>query len=106
MKNTSQQSTSSSKEFELMVTELMADIRACERRHNEEDTQFWRRSYIRSVFAFFEAATFRAKMEALEKGAQFPVGMISILKEQSIEVNEKGELYSQPKFIELTRNVR
>jgi len=75
-----------------------------------EDNQFMRRAYVRSVFAAIEGNNFNMKQTAFEvsrrSGADFSEEEIGLLKEESYELNDKGEAYAQAKFIQLPKNVR
>jgi hypothetical protein len=76
----------------------------------KQDNQFMRRAYVRSVFAAIEGNTFNMKQTALlvgrRAGADFSEEDIALLKEESYDLNDKGEAYSQTKFIQLPKNVR
>ncbi len=49
-----------------MIEGLSADVENCYKMIKEEDNQFWRRTFIRTVFAFVECFIFRMKQSALD----------------------------------------
>lgn len=70
------------------------------------NTQFARRVYARSVFAFIEAVAHWMKSLALERPARFSNGELALLKDESYSVSESGEVYSQPRFLRTPENLR
>jgi hypothetical protein len=74
------------------------------------DVQCSRRIYARSVFALIESLTESLKHIALSAskftGNKPSAAEISLLKEESYGLTENGELYQDPKHIDLPRNVR
>jgi hypothetical protein len=74
------------------------------------DVQCSRRIYARSVFALIESLTENLKHIALSSnkltGNKPSAAEISLLKEETYALTEAGELYKDPKFIDLPRNIR
>jgi hypothetical protein len=105
-----------------LVTRILEDIDICTKHLDEEDSQFWRRTYIRTLFSMVEGITYRMKQAALANfndrmsGPQtpelrsYPIYLseadTAMLKELSFDLNEKGEAYTQPKFIPIIKNVK
>lgn len=89
---------------------LYEDVDLAERMWKHQDSQFWRRTFIRSVFALIEGFTYRLKQVALEASKKFRVELskseMALLLEESYEVNEKGQAESKPDFIQLPRNIK
>ncbi|HEX8736512.1 MAG TPA: hypothetical protein VF721_14375 [Pyrinomonadaceae bacterium] len=69
------------------------------------DSQFHRRAFVRSVFAFIEGILYRMKETARhfgEAAATLSIGELVALSQVSFEVNDKGEILSKtvyPKFL-------
>jgi len=74
------------------------------------DVQCSRRIYARSVFALIESLTENLKHIALSSnkltGRKPSAAEISLLKEETYALTESGELYKDPKYIDLPRNIR
>lgn len=89
---------------------LHEDVDLAERMWKQQDTQFWRRTFIRSVFALIEGFTYCLKQVALEASKKFRVEMskseVALLSEESYEVNDKGEAETKTAFIQLPGNIR
>ncbi len=89
---------------------LYEDVELAERMWREQDSQFWRRTFIRSVFALIEGFTYRLKQVALEASKKFSIELskseIALLLEESYEVNDKGQAETRPDYIQLPRNIR
>lgn len=90
---------------------LSNDLRICiEELKKDNDSQFWRRTLIRTVFAFIEGLIYGMKQITLEMSDVFELNFsqsqLALLSEQSYDLNEKGLAKAKPKFLELTSNVR
>ena len=73
------------------------------------DSQMYRRGYVRSVFAFIEGILFRMKRTAAHLG--WPLENITIaerliLDERTYEIDERGEVVDRPVFIKFLNNVK
>jgi len=106
---------SSFKESAEMLKALSADVEYCYDKIEEEDSQFWRRTYIRAVFAFAESFIFRMKQSAVDihnlRGNLFAEAELAFLKEEDIReysLNRKGEVEIQAKkrFIAFENNFK
>jgi hypothetical protein len=68
------------------------------------------RAYIRAVFASIEGHTFALKQLALRQSehdrGDFSDAELAMLREEAFDLNEVGQAYSQPKFLQLPKNVR
>ena len=99
---------------EVMATILKKDIVAMtEMQLDEEDEEsgsIMARAILRASFAYIEAMVFGLKKMALRLSSygqgKFTAEELIILKEESYELNEKGEVKAQPKFIPLAKNMR
>jgi hypothetical protein len=89
---------------------LYEDVELAERMWSEQDSQFWRRTFIRSVFALIEGFTYRLKQVALEASKKFSIELskseIALLLEESYEVNDKGHAETKPDYIQLPKNIK
>jgi hypothetical protein len=74
-----------------------------------KDIQFWRRTYVRALFAFVEAQIWFYKTYALmavEGGlAHLTVGELALLNELQFDL-EKGKVREQKKFLPVAENFR
>src|SRR5215210_6831875 len=97
-------------QFTDLLNILGKDVRQCNDGVIAEDSQFWRRAFVRAVFALIECLTFRMKQAALELyqsgEARFSEAELALLKEESYELNDKGVAYMQAKFIQLPKNLK
>ncbi|MCG8351874.1 MAG: hypothetical protein MI924_29260 [Chloroflexales bacterium] len=94
---------------------LHQDVATCltmvqqERTTNKVDL-FWRRAYVRSVFAFIEGVTYRMKRLAFEEKdksqVDFSPAEIALLLEQTFDLDEQGEVIHRTIAFPLTKNVR
>jgi hypothetical protein len=94
---------------------LHQDVATClkmvqqERTTNKVDL-FWRRAYVRSVFAFIEGVTYRMKRLALEEKdkskVDFSPAEIALLSEQTFDLDDQGEVTYRTIAFPLTKNVR
>ena len=93
-------------ELEATMSVLAGDVKKCMEEFHAEDNQFWRRTFVRSTFALIEGNTFRMKQYALTQSHLFTGAEVALLKEESYELNEKGIAYEQPKYVNISRNIR
>jgi hypothetical protein len=89
---------------------LMLDVEAARDALAASDTQFNRRSCVRTVFALIEGETYLRKQYALmlhELGTvTLTEAEVALLKEEQYRLNSKGEPDSQPLFLRLPENLR
>jgi hypothetical protein len=85
-----------------LLNALSADIEYCYDKLEKEDSQFWRRTYIRAVFAFAESFIFRMKQAALDinklHDGLFNEAEVAFLQEADAReyiINRKGEVEAQ-----------
>ena len=71
---------------------------------------FWRRAYVRSVFAFIEGITYSLKLLAFEDKDEphvdFSPAELAFLLEEDFDLNDKGEVVSVPAKISFAKNIR
>ena len=97
--------------LEAMGQVLSQDMIDCEQliKARPEDEGV-KRSFIRCVFALIEGSVFNLKETALTLAkhgrGKFSHGELAMLEEVSYDLGDKGEAREQPKFIQLTKNVR
>jgi len=97
--------------FQLLHQDVAASLAMIQRESvtNTVDL-FWRRAYVRSVFAFIEGVTYRMKLLAFEDKDKPDVNFLpeelAFLLEEDFDLNEKGEVISTPAKISLTKNIR
>lgn len=93
------------------MLKLIEDAAEAEALLAEKDSQFFRRAYIRSVFASIEGITWLIKQVCLK--AQSPKGPrrislaeYALLSDQTYELKNNGEPSVQTKFLKLADNLR
>ena len=98
--------------FELkeILNVLYEDVDFAERMWKDQDSQFWRRTFIRSVFALIEGFTYSLKQVALQAAKRFHIELskseIALLLEESYEVNDKGLAETKKDYIQLPKNIK
>lgn len=106
---------SSFREYTEMLRTLSPDLEHCLDHFGEEDNQFWRRTYIRALFALAECSVFRMKQVALDihnlEGDVFDEAELAFLKEEDgseYSLNQKGEArkLEKKRFIPFENNVK
>jgi hypothetical protein len=87
-----------------LLKALSADLEYCYDKLEKEDSQFWRRTFVRAVFAFAESFVFRMKQSAIDihnlQGDLFGEAELAFLKEEDAReytINRKGEVDVQTK---------
>lgn len=89
---------------------LGQDILICTKMLEQEDNQFWRRTLVRSSFAFIEGMVHRMKQLAFEvcsyEGISLSRSEAAMLLEEGYELNDKGEAISKMNYMHITKNVR
>ncbi|KAF0140859.1 MAG: hypothetical protein FD122_2032 [Stygiobacter sp.] len=77
---------------------------------SKNDSQYLRRSFIRSLFAAIESVIFGMKTEILnrlsEANPPFTTGELVILEEKSFTIDKSGDIIESPKYLELKKNIR
>lgn len=77
---------------------------------SEVDKQFWRRAYVRSLFAFIEGVVYNMKQVALENWENTGVGLtngeIVILQEKSFDIDDAGALRQIDVRLSIRRNIK
>lgn len=94
-----------------LVTILTSDVSFSLENLNKEDNEFYRRTYLRNIFAFIEGVIYTLKQEILSKERHSQVVMlrpeeILAIKEKAPQVKENGEVKEVTKYTELISNVR
>jgi hypothetical protein len=96
--------------YQALYGALMFDVEAAANALAEADTQFNRRSYVRTVFALIEGETYLRKQYALMMNN---LGMVTLndpemalLREEQYKLNNKGEPDTQQLFLRLPENLR
>ena len=91
----------------LLYSAIIEDVAWCLQNLNKNDTQFWRRAFIRSMFAFVEGMTFRMKKAVLIVHEKMPLNLteaeIAVLKEVSYSLND-GKAKEENMHITLMSN--
>src|ERR1051325_8297310 len=102
---------SSDTKFRTLFDVLLGDVRESLDNfiHNSE-SPFLRRVYIRSIFAFIEAMVYRMKQAALLRAVGGnPAGTaaeIALLREETYDLDGKGEARARPKFLKAIGNLK
>lgn len=103
--------------IEKAVTELSEvqeslgrDVLVCTKMLGQEDNPFWRRTLVRTSFAFIEGMVHRMKQLAFEvysyEGISLSRSEVAMLLEESYELNDKGEAISKANYMHITKNAR
>jgi hypothetical protein len=74
----------------------------------KNQSQFWRRMYIRSLFAYVDATLYGFKKLLLcvyEEG-ELSLEELAIILEKSYEVKDNGKAVSKPTFVSLEKNIK
>ncbi len=82
------------------MRKLTADLDRCQQNLDSEDSQFWRRTYTRTLFSFFEAMNSLLKAKALEAAcsadkSSFNSTRIELLEGYIYRINKNGTLEQQ-----------
>jgi hypothetical protein len=90
---------------------LLEDAHAAEQYLQENDTQFARRAYIRSVFAYIEGTIWILKkaclnVKPISGKRRMSVTEYALLSEESYELKSNGESKIQTKYLRLPDNVK
>lgn len=95
--------------YESVMFPLFADLQSAANGLYLVDHVFWRRIYIRSLFATVEADIFQRKQLALAGhavNATFDERELTILREVQYNVANNGAISESPRFIPLATNYR
>lgn len=79
---------------------LTADLDLCQQNLNSDDSQFWRRTYVRTLFSFFEAMNSLLKSKAVQAACSgdkesFNATRIELLGDYTYRINKNGTLDQQ-----------
>lgn len=90
---------------------LLEDAHSAEQFLDENDTQFTRRAYIRSVFAYIEGTVWIFKQTCLKVkpisgNRRMSLAEYALLNEETYELKSNGEPKVQTKFLCLPDNVK
>src|SRR6266478_6508238 len=85
---------------------LFEDIRTAERELKENDSQFIRRAYVRTVFSSVEGFAFTLKKIALDKPELFTAGELALLREEDSHLTGSGEVRVGRQFQRTAENLR
>ena len=90
---------------------LRQDLLDCEKlAKGDNKTDSGKRAFVRSVFAMIEGSVFNLKQMALALSKHgrggFPQAESVMLEEVSYELDDKGDVKSQIKFIPLPKNIK
>ena len=98
------------------IRKLLEDACAVEHYLNDNNSQFARRTYIRSTFAYMEGTIWILKQLIIQvvsqsKAVTNPLQLLSLaelalLSDISYNLKENGEPYEQPKFLPMQKNLR
>jgi hypothetical protein len=93
------------------MLKLLEDAHEAETLLEEKDTQFYRRAYIRSVFASIEGIIWLIKQVCLKaKSPRGPrpikVAEYALLSDQSYELKNNGDPSVQTKYLKLADNLK
>lgn len=88
---------------------LAEDVIRAKQRMEDDPSDFHRREFVRTTYSAIEAQSWQLKMYLIEhvidkKTAS--VHEVSALKEESYTINDKGEIYIQPKGYSLKLGLR
>ena len=89
---------------------LVADVRSALDELRKLDTPFKRRTFVHTLFAFIEGEIYRRKQVALAiydaHGVAFSEAEIAMLKEKSYDLDRRGKVTLQQKFLRLENNLK
>jgi hypothetical protein len=93
------------------LQKLLEDAHAAELYLEENDTQFARRAYVRSVFANVEGSIWLLKQTCLKIVKEKKLNLLtlaewSLLSDKTFDLTDKGEPREQQKFLKLPDNIR
>jgi hypothetical protein len=98
------------------IQKLLEDACEAENYLKNNDSQFARRTYIRSVFAYMEGTIWLLKQLIIQtvfqsKAVTNPLQLLSLaelalLSDVSYDLKDNGEPYEQPKFLPTSKNLR
>lgn len=93
------------------LKKLLEDATAAEAYLGQQDSQFARRAYIRSVFAYVEGTVWLIKQTCLRavresKGPGLSLPEQALLADVVYDLKSTGEPYEQQKFLRLPDNLR
>jgi hypothetical protein len=98
-------------DFAIPVRKLLEDATAAEDYLEQKDSQFARRAYVRSVFAYIEGTVWLIKQVCLRVAIEGNLSELSLaeqalLSDTAYDLKSNGEPYEQQKFLRLPDNLR
>ena len=99
------------REYTEPILKLLEDAKTAESQLDVGDSQFMRRAYVRSVFAYIEGATWLIKQTSLRVASESgfkpkDLGTYAILNDECYDLNDKGEVTTRSKFLRSSDNLR
>lgn len=98
------------------ICKLLEDASAAEKYLKDNETQFARRAYVRSVFAYMEGTVWLLKQLIIQSVFQSKVvanplhvlslAELALLSDVSYDVKDSGEPFEKQKFLPLPKNLR
>src|SRR6478735_2617165 len=92
--------------FELLI----GDVHDCKKQAWVTGDQFWRRMYVRALFAFIESNVHGLRQIVhylhLEHKAPLSRAELAVLLEEAYDVAENGEVRTKPSWIRSDRSIR
>lgn len=76
---------------------------------DKNDDAYYRRGFIRALFAMIEGSIFVIKQTTLVAGfseSKLSFAEVALLKEETFELDNKGDIRSQAKFLRIADNLR
>ena len=94
------------------IVPMLEDSNWAEKQLEQQDSQFTRRAYVRSVFAMIEGTLWVLKQTVLSaepapgESQPFSVAEYALLTEKTYHLRSNGSPREQPKFLRLPENLR
>jgi len=97
---------------ELLIEHIIVfgdDVGLAETEMDRNDTPYHRRNFVRALFAMIEGSIYVIKQTVLVAGfseKKLSLAEIALLKEETFELDNKGNIRSQIKFLRVADNLR
>lgn len=93
------------------IIEFAKDVELAENDLDKFDTPYHRRAFVRALFSMIEGSVYLLKQTTLSATVRshlafHSAGEYALLAEQSYDLNNKGEINEQTKFLRLADNLR
>lgn len=103
--------TAVEKEHTAIHNVLYSDIAECAKKLREDDSAFWRRAFIRSVFSFIEGCVYSMKQVAIKEAELLdvilPREMMTFLAEETYQLSESGDVTVKQNYgVRISSNIR